>query len=110
MDKNIKMISAKLALPYIKDNMIVGLGGGTTMGYVVNFLEKNKVSKIKIVTPSQHTKELCLEAGYEVIETGMINHVDVAFDGCDYVDENLYALKSRRRYSYGRKTHCKDGR
>ena len=40
MDKNIKMISAKLALPYIKDNMIVGLGGGTTMGYVVNFLEK----------------------------------------------------------------------
>lgn len=94
MDKNIKMISAKLALPYIKDNMIVGLGGGTTMGYVVNFLEKNKVSKIKIVTPSQHTKELCLEAGYEVIDTGMINHVDVAFDGCDYVDENLYALKS----------------
>lgn len=47
MDKNIKMISAKLALPYIKDNMIVGLGGGTTMGYVVNFLEK----KLSFVTP-----------------------------------------------------------
>ena len=94
MDKNIKMISAKLALPYIKDNMIVGLGGGTTIGYVVNFMEKNKVSKIKIVTPSEHTKELCMEAGYEVIDTGMVNHVDIAFDSCDYVDENLYALKS----------------
>ena len=43
----IKMISAKLALPYIKDNMIVGLGGGTTMGYVVKLLGK----KLSFVTP-----------------------------------------------------------
>lgn len=94
MDKNIKMISAKMALPYIKDNMIVGLGGGTTIAYVVDFLEKNNVSKIKIVTPSEHTKQLCLRAGYEVLDLSMVNRIDIAFDGCDYVDENLYALKS----------------
>lgn len=94
MDKNIKMITAKLALPYIKENMIVGLGGGATISYVVDFLEKNKVSHIKIVTPSEITRQLCLRAGFEVIDTSMVNRVDVAFDSCDYVDENLYALKS----------------
>ena len=42
MDKNIKMISAKLALPYIKDNMIVGLGGHDDR-LCSQFYEKNKV-------------------------------------------------------------------
>ena len=37
---------------------------------------------------------LCIENGLEVLHTCAVDKVDVAFDGCDQVDENLNALKS----------------
>ena len=49
---------------------------------------------IKVVTPSWETKQKCEEAGLTVIPLSEATEVDVAFDGCDQVDEHLHALKS----------------
>lgn len=91
---DLKKSCAKEALKYIKNNTIIGLGGGSTISYLINYIKETKNLNVRVVTPSTKTKMLCIENGLEVIHTGSVDKVDVAFDGCDQVDENLNALKS----------------
>lgn len=88
-----KQKCALAALKYIKDEMIIGLGGGSTVGYLVEMIAEKKMN-IQIVTPSYQTASLCLQHHLKVIPTWSVDHVDIAFDGCDEVDLNLNALKS----------------
>ena len=93
---DLKRICAKEALKYIENNTIIGLGGGRTIAYLIEYLsEKVKDGfNIKIVTPSTKTKLLCIKSDLEVLHTSSVSEVSVAFDGCDQVDEKLNALKS----------------
>lgn len=84
---------AKEALKYIKDNTIIGLGGGSTISYLVSFIKESGLN-VKVVTPSFNTASLCVKNGLEILPTWSVNTIDVAFDGCDEVDEELNALKS----------------
>lgn len=84
---------AEKALDFIKDGMVVGLGGGRTIAFLAKFI-KEKELNIQVVTPSFETEELCVELGLHVLPLRQVAHVDIAFDGCDEVDRNLYALKS----------------
>ena len=91
---NLKKNCAKEALKYIKNNTIIGLGGGSTISYLIDYIKENKDLNVKVVTPSVKTKMFCIENGLEVLHNCSVDKVDVAFDGCDEVDENLNALKS----------------
>lgn len=93
-DNDLKKICAKEAMKYIKNDMTIGLGGGRSIAYLVEYIKQDKNLEVKIVTPSAKTKMLCIENGLEVLHTCSVDKVDVAFDGCDQVDENLNALKS----------------
>ena len=82
---------AKEALRYIKNNTIIGLGGGSTISYLISFIKEAGLN-IEVVTPSFKTASLCIENGLKVIPTWSVSKISVAFDGCDEVDENLTAL------------------
>ena len=84
---------AREALKLIADNMTVGLGGGSTIGYLIKYIKEANL-QIKAVTPSYNTAVLCRAAGISVVPTYLASHLDIAFDGCDEVDLNLNALKS----------------
>ncbi|MGG7143062.1 ribose 5-phosphate isomerase A [Clostridium nigeriense] len=84
---------AKEALKYIKDNSIIGLGGGSTISHLVNYIKEEHI-KVKVVTPSFSTENICIKNGIEVIPTWSVSSIDIAFDGCDEVDYDLNALKS----------------
>lgn len=84
---------ALAALKYIKPGMVVGLGGGSTIGYLVKFIKEKNID-IKVVTPSFQTAKSCIENGLNLIPAWSIDHIDIAFDGCDEVDLSLNALKS----------------
>lgn len=92
--EDLKKLSAKEALNFISNGDIVGLGGGGSVSYLIGLLSEKKDIKIKVVTPSMKTKQLCIQSGLEVLPTSFVNKVDVAFDGCDQVDRKLNALKS----------------
>ncbi|MFT8319961.1 MAG: ribose 5-phosphate isomerase A [Bacillus sp. (in: firmicutes)] len=89
----IKKQCAKEALQFIQENTIIGLGGGSTIAYLIEFIKSANLS-VKIVTPSTTTKMLCVSNGLEVLPTSSVEKISVAFDGCDEVDEQLIALKS----------------
>ena len=90
---NLKQKCAKAALAYITDDTIIGLGGGSTIGYLIDFIKEEKLN-VKVVTPSLKTKHLCVRQGLNVLPTSAVEEIDVAFDGCDEVDEKLHAMKS----------------
>ncbi|MCM3022281.1 ribose 5-phosphate isomerase A [Heyndrickxia ginsengihumi] len=90
---DIKKNCAQAALQYIPNHSVIGLGGGSTITYLIDFI-KEKNLQIKIVTPSAQTRMLCLQKGLEVLHTSSVEQVAVAFDGCDQVDHHLRALKS----------------
>lgn len=89
----IKERCALAASQYIKEGMIIGLGGGSTIAYLVALIKESK-KNIQVVTPSFTTAKLCIENQIPVLPTWSIDHLDLAFDGCDEVDLDLNALKS----------------
>lgn len=81
------------AMNLIKPKMVVSFGGGNTVGRLIKEVAKQKLN-ITVCTPSEVTKMTCLELGFTVKELSQIDHIDLAFDGCDSIDKNLNALKS----------------
>lgn len=86
-----KKTCAKYASKFIKDGMVVGLGGGGTIQYLIDYV---KDKDIQVVTPSVKTALKSQKEGLTVLNTQYVDHVDIAFDGCDEVDFHLNALKS----------------
>lgn len=87
MKKKCALYASKL----VKDGMVVGLGGGSTISYLIDYV---KDKDIKVVSPSSKTVLLAQKIGLTVLNTQYVDHVDIAFDGCDEVDSHLNALKS----------------
>jgi ribose 5-phosphate isomerase A len=85
--EDVKRYCAREALTHINNNTIIAIS------YLIEYIQAANM-QVQIVTPSFQTKMLCINKGLEVLHTCFVDRIDVAFDGCDEVDENLNALKS----------------
>lgn len=89
----IKQAIVQQALTLIKPQMVVGFGGGSTVGELVKEAA-NHVNDITVVTPSPTTRQLATVLGYTVVDTAYCDRIDIDFDGCDQLDHHGNALKS----------------
>ncbi|MFJ6963019.1 MAG: ribose 5-phosphate isomerase A, partial [Lactiplantibacillus plantarum] len=64
----IKQAIVQQALTLIKPQMVVGFGGGSTVGELVKEAA-NHVNDITVVTPSPTTRQLATVLGYTVVDT-----------------------------------------
>ncbi|GKX67552.1 ribose 5-phosphate isomerase A [Inconstantimicrobium mannanitabidum] len=94
-EENLRKVCAEKAIGYIKNNTVIGLGAGRNIACLIELISKEIQHnlKIKIVTPSDNTRSLCIKYGVEVVPTCFVDEIDVAFDGCGEVDEMFYASK-----------------
>jgi len=94
-EDNLRRLCAEKAMEYIENNTVIGLGAGRNISCLIEIISKAVQDnlKIKVVTPSDNTKNLCIKNGIEVIPTCFVDEIDVAFDGCGEVDEKFYASK-----------------
>lgn len=95
-EDDLRKLCAQKAMEYIKDSTVIGLGAGRNIACLIDLIseEVNKNNlKIRVVTPSDNTKRLCIKHGIEVLPTYLAEEVDVAFDGCGEADKNFYASK-----------------
>lgn len=88
-----KQKCAEIALEMIEDGMTIGLGGGSTVALLICEIEKHQ-KMIQAVTPSQDTLELCIQHHIPVLSMERVDRIDLAFDGCDELDQDFNALKS----------------
>ena len=97
MDKeNLKKEAAKEAMTLIKDDTIVGLGAGSSIAYLLQFLKlqiENGLN-VQLVTSSFSTRQLLMKNKFAVQSIAAFASIDIYFDGCDQLDNELNALKS----------------
>ncbi len=91
---DLKKSAAKEAISLIKNNTIIGLGDGSTIAYMVDFLKEEKSGHLLLYTSSDSTKKFLEQSGFLVNDFSYIHSLDIYFDGCDQFDKNLNALKS----------------
>lgn len=75
----------------IEPNMYVSFGGGRTVGRLIRSITDKS---IKVSSPSEMTRDLCRKLNIPVVPLEQVDHFDLAFDGCDSLDDNLNVLKS----------------
>lgn len=95
--EHLKAAAAKAAIDtYVNDNIILGIGSGSTIVHAVRLLGE-KVKKenwnITCVPTSSQAKQLILENGLILSDLEGRSAVDVTIDGADEVDEQLTLIK-----------------
>ena len=95
---NDKELVAQQALQYVSENMIIGLGTGSTANCFIDALAKrNKEEKLNIRTVSSSVVSMikAKEAGLPIIAMEQINEIDLYIDGADEIAPDLTLLKGR---------------
>lgn len=90
-----KKIAAYRAAEYVKDGMVLGLGTGSTVFYLVEAVGElvKKGMKIQAISTSIRTEELAKSLGIELLTPEQITHIDLAIDGVDEIDPAFRAVK-----------------
>lgn len=97
--EKLKKLVAKEALRYIDDDMIIGLGTGSTTAYFIQMLGKKLMTEeledVYGIPTSHQSRLLALESGIPVVTLDEVDAIDIAVDGADEVDPHLNLIKGR---------------
>lgn len=90
-----KLMVAKAAVAFVKNNDIVGFGTGSTATLAIKELSKLIKDGLSItgVPSSEATKELASSLGIPLLDLGKVHAIDISIDGADEFTEELYLIK-----------------
>ena len=88
-----KQAVAKAALEYIEDNMIVGVGTGSTVNHFINYLATIKHRIEGGVSSSKASEELMRRHHIPVLDLNSVDEVPVYVDGADETTRHLQLIK-----------------
>ena len=93
----LKAMAARQALSLVKNDMIVGLGTGSTTAFFVQFLGEalgqGRLHNIVGVPTSEKTAQQARELGIPLTTLDEVAFLDLAVDGADEVDPDLNLIK-----------------
>ncbi len=87
-----KRAAAEAAAALVEDGMVVGLGTGSTVAYLLPTLGKRRLD-ISCVATSPATESLARAEGIRVGPFERIDRLDMAIDGADQVDPTGWLIK-----------------
>ena len=88
-----KKNAAKIAIDYVKNNSIIGVGTGTTINFFIEELGKNKGLIDGAVSSSVATEKLLREKNIPVIPLNSVIDLPIYIDGADEVTHNKHLIK-----------------
>lgn len=93
----LKAQTGRESVKYIKSDMIVGLGTGSTVRYMVDELGKQvqegKLTDIIGVTTSTRTAKQARDLGITIKDIDDVDHIDLCIDGADEVSDDFQGIK-----------------
>ncbi|ANK59249.1 ribose-5-phosphate isomerase RpiA [Loigolactobacillus backii] len=90
-----KMVGEKAAT-YVEDGMVVGLGTGSTVKFMVDALGKRVAEeglKIIGVPTSDRTAAQGRQLNIPIKNVDEVDHIDLTIDGADQIDKNFQGIK-----------------
>jgi ribose 5-phosphate isomerase A len=90
-----KSVAARKSLEYVQDGMIVGLGTGTTVKYVLEFLGERVAQGLKIrgIPTSKASAAIATSLKIPLTSLDEVECIDVTIDGADEVGPGLSLIK-----------------
>jgi len=91
-----KKAAIKAVEDNVKNNMIIGIGSGSTIVYAVRKIaELNKENNLnlKCIPSSFQSYQLILENGLTLASLDQYSEIDLDIDGADEIDKNLNLIK-----------------
>jgi ribose 5-phosphate isomerase A len=89
--QQLKQEVARAALTYIEDDMILGVGTGSTVNCLIDLLPQVRLRGA--VASSQVTQDKLEALGIEVMDLNFVGELDLYIDGADEVNPNLQLIK-----------------
>ena len=86
-----KQAAAKAALQYIEDDMILGVGTGSTVNCLIELLPTVRLAGA--VASSQVTEDKLRALGIDIVDLNFAGTLDVYIDGADEVNADLQLIK-----------------
>ena len=92
-----KLIVADAAIKEVQNDMILGLGSGSTAALMIKSLadeiHSGRLKNIRGVATSFQSEVLALELGIPLIDLTSVSEIDLAIDGADEVDPGFQLIK-----------------
>ena len=92
-----KLIVADAAIKEVQNDMILGLGSGSTAALMIKSLadeiHSGRLKNIRGVATSFQSEVLALELGIPLIDLASVSEIDLAIDGADEVDPEFQLIK-----------------
>jgi len=92
-----KQVVADAAIKEVKNDMILGLGSGSTAALMIKSLADEirlgKIQNIRGVATSFQSEVLALELEIPLIDLASVSQIDLAIDGADEVDPGFQLIK-----------------
>ncbi|GBD87512.1 ribose-5-phosphate isomerase A [bacterium BMS3Abin03] len=96
MSKDVeKKIAAEKSVEYIENGMIIGIGTGSTVKYMIESLAEkvNKGLNVTAVTTSKVSEDFAKSLGINVVDIDQVKEIDLTIDGADEFDKDLNGIK-----------------
>lgn len=92
-----KLDAARRSVELVKDDMVLGLGSGTTAAVVVQLIgERVRAGlRIRAISSSSETRRLADAANIPLIDFHTVEAVDLTIDGTDEIDPQGRMIKGR---------------
>ena len=88
-----KKIAAQAALQFVKPDMIVGVGSGSTVNCFIEALGTLKDQIKGAVAASKNSEALLRQQGIEVFSTNDVSSLDIYVDGADEINPQKMMIK-----------------
>lgn len=97
MDQNaLKALVGQEAVKYVEDGMILGIGTGSTVRYMIDALgervAKEGLHIIGVATSDRSAKQ-AESLGITIKQLDEVDHLDLTIDGADEIDDNFQGIK-----------------
>ena len=88
-----KKRAALAALGYLEDGIVLGIGTGSTVNYLIDALPRERIRLEAVVSSSTESTRRLEEAGLEVSELSGVPTVDLYIDGADEATRHRHLIK-----------------
>ncbi len=88
-----KRAAGEAAIEFVEDNMIVGVGTGSTVKHFINALGKIKQRIDGAVSSSEQSSALLRELGIPVLDPNAVGEIPLYVDGADECDPRRCLIK-----------------
>lgn len=92
---NQKFLAAQKAIEFVNDNLVLGLGTGSTTEIFIKLLS-DKIHLFKnltLVSTSTRTTKFATNLGLNITTFDQVERINLTIDGADEVDKNLNGIK-----------------